>query len=68
MMYRYYLADDIFCDIRVYFGKEGRYLAQMGQHWRFETVVPEDSLALWQVPDTWLILARVPLYTDIDTI
>lgn len=63
MSYRYYLADDHFCDLRVFNGPPpGRFYSKERKAWDSFTGVREDNAALWQVPDTWLILARIPLH------
>ena len=62
MRWRYYLADDYFCDVRSYgSNRVGRFFSKMRRDWDSETSVSEDTPNLWQVPDTWLILARIPL-------
>jgi len=63
MRCRYYLADDIFCDVRSYCrpNDPGVFFSKYRRLWDSHTSVAEDNPYLWQVPDTWLILARIPL-------
>jgi hypothetical protein len=62
MKWRYYLADDGFRDVRSYGGSRvGRFFSKMRRDWDSETAVSEGTPTLRQVPDTWLILARIPI-------
>jgi hypothetical protein len=64
MIYRYYLADNGFGDVRAYGDSAlcGKYYSGLLAYWSSKTVVPENDEALRRVPDTWVILARIPLY------
>ena len=66
MIYRYYLADNMLGGVRAYGDSAlwGEYYSGLLARWSTTTLVPESDKSLRRVPDTWVILARVPLYAE----